>query len=240
VTAVSLELGRSSAARDDDDRESERLNDTAGADDFEEPRPDATEGGRPHRSVLAPFMAAADADDSPPDDARPDADEAAATVDAGDTTGAAVPAPAPASAPASASTVPAPRTSATGPRSSTTGPRIAPGGPGADLDGPLLEDAEELRANWLRLQAGFVDDPHEAVSDAADLVEHTAQALVGALRMRQQRLREMWDGGRPKGSGTAGADEDGQSAGQAAADTTEQLRLLMQRYRLLFNHICRS
>jgi hypothetical protein len=125
---------------------------------------------------------------------------------------------------AAASSVPAPRTGAAEPRLDSGGL----GKMGADVDEPLLEDAEALRTNWLRLQAGFVDDPHEAVSDAADLVEHTAQALVGALRRRQQELREMWDGGRATGSA------------QSAADTTEQLRLLMKRYRVLFNHICRS
>ena len=139
------------------------------------------------------------------------------------------------------STIPAPRSetaspvSFSGPRLDSSGARKA----AVDPDEPLLEDAEELRANWLRLQSGFVDDPHEAVSDAADLVEHTAQALVGALRVRQQELREMWDGGRPTGGGTAD-DEDGQGAQPPAADTTEQLRLLMKRYRVLFNHICRS
>lgn len=143
---------------------------------------------------------------------------------------------------AAAGGIPAARSVMASPDGST-GPRIESGGPeqaAADMDGPLLEDSEELRTTWLRLQAGFVDDPHEAVSDAADLVEHTAQALVGALRQRQQKLREMWDGGRPKGSGSADADADGPGAGPAAADTTEQLRLLMQRYRVLFNHICRS
>jgi hypothetical protein len=137
---------------------------------------------------------------------------------------------------AAASSVPLPRTGAAEPRLDSGGLGKA----GAEVDDPLLEDAEELRTNWLRLQAGFVDDPHEAVSDAADLVEHTAQALVGALRMRQQELREMWDGGRPQASDAADADPDGQGVQPTAADTTEQLRLLMKRYRVLFNHICRS
>jgi hypothetical protein len=53
-----------------------------------------------------------------------------------------------------------------------------------DLDGPLLADAAGLRASWRRVQARFVDDPGEAVADAASVVEHTAQALVGALRQR--------------------------------------------------------
>lgn len=92
-------------------------------------------------------------------------------------------------------------------------------------EGPLLADAASLRASWQRLQAGFVDDPREAVADAAGLVEHAAQALAGALRQRQGRLREAWDGEAVAGGGTA---------------DTEQLRLVMQRYRALFDQICQS
>lgn len=104
-----------------------------------------------------------------------------------------------------------------------------PGDTGVDLDAPLLADVAGLRASWQRIQAGFVDDPREAVSDAANLVEHTAQALVGALQQRQRLLRAGWDRGRTLGG--FGAPED---------DTdTEELRLLIQRYRILFNHICR-
>jgi hypothetical protein len=61
------------------------------------------------------------------------------------------------------------------------------------LDGPLLADTAGLRASWHRVQASFVDDPRGAVSDAADLVDHTAQALIGALRLRQNQLRGMWE-----------------------------------------------
>jgi hypothetical protein len=69
------------------------------------------------------------------------------------------------------------------------------GGPAStDLDGPLVGDVAGLRASWLRIQAEFVDDPREAVVDAAALVEHVTQTLVGTLRQRQQRLRGMWDG----------------------------------------------
>jgi hypothetical protein len=116
----------------------------------------------------------------------------------------------------------------------------------ADLDGPLLADAAGLRASWRRAQARFVDDPGEAVADAASLVEHTAQALAGALRQRQRLLRDTWDrerpadgpgapaGGSPEGAGPASS---GQPAPEGVPDT-EQLRLLMHRYRDLFDHIC--
>jgi len=108
----------------------------------------------------------------------------------------------------------------------------------AGLDEPLLGDAEGLRTRWQRVQAGFVDDPREAVGDAADLIEQTAQAMVGALRQRQRQLRVMWERG-PAG-------DAGRVNGQSAAngqDTgyqdTEHLRQMMQHYRALFNQLCR-
>jgi hypothetical protein len=115
----------------------------------------------------------------------------------------------------------------------------------SDLDGPLLGDVAELRTGWQQILAGFVDDPREAVADAADLVEHTAQALVGALHQRQRLLRATWDRrgssvdgvGFPASSSVADADGDQSAAGDVP--DTEQLRLLIQRYRTLFNQICR-
>jgi hypothetical protein len=119
--------------------------------------------------------------------------------------------------------------------------------PVADLDGPLLSDADELRTSWPRIQAAFVDDPREAVADAAGLVEHAAQALTSALRQRQRQLRAVWDrDGMP--DGTEYADSGGTAPGAAAPDRdrqaadgpdTEQLRLLIQRYRRLFDQLSR-
>jgi hypothetical protein len=99
------------------------------------------------------------------------------------------------------------------------------GPPDGSLEGPLLPDATQLRGNWQQVQATFVDDPRGSVAEAAALVDHAAQALVGALQQRQRRLRESWDS-------TDGA-TDGASPG------TEELRVAMQRYRTLFDHICR-
>jgi hypothetical protein len=98
-----------------------------------------------------------------------------------------------------------------------------------DANGPLLADAVGLRASWQQAQAGFVDDPRAAVADAAELVEHTAQTLIGSLQQRQRQLRTQWD-------------DNGSAAG--SADTgelsdTERLRHLMQDYRSLFNQLCR-
>jgi hypothetical protein len=101
------------------------------------------------------------------------------------------------------------------------------------MDEPLLGDVAALRSRWQRVQAGFVDGPQEAVGDAADLIEQTAQALVGALRQRQRELRVMWE----RGPADDSAPEDSESA--ARASDTEHLRLMMQHYRALFNQLCR-
>jgi hypothetical protein len=116
----------------------------------------------------------------------------------------------------------------------------------AGLDGPLLSDTDELHASWQRIQGAFVDDPREAVADAAGLVEHLGQLLAGALRQRQQQLRVLWDrdgmpdgvdyadSGSPAGTVSSGADRPA----DGGADT-EQLRLVIRRYRDLFNQLCR-
>jgi hypothetical protein len=92
---------------------------------------------------------------------------------------------------------------------------------------PLLGDAVGLRASWQQAQAGFVDDPRAAVEDAAELVEHTAQTLIGSLQQRQRQLRTQWDN---NGTGAGAADASERS-------DTERLRHLMQDYRSLFNQL---
>jgi hypothetical protein len=95
---------------------------------------------------------------------------------------------------------------------------------------PLLGDPVGLRASWQQAQAGFVDDPRAAVADAAELVEHTAQTLIGSLQQRQRALRNQWDN---NGSGAASPSDVGELS------DTEQLRHLMQDYRSLFNQLVR-
>lgn len=138
-------------------------------------------------------------------------------------------APAPGTAPAPGAPA-APPTSPTPPGGEGT--RTLPRPTAAAMDEPLLGDADRLRARWQQVQASFVDDPPQAVGDAADLIEQTAQALVGALRQRQRQLRVMWERGPDPAPG------DGEPA--APGSDTEHLRLMMQRYRALFNQLCRS
>jgi hypothetical protein len=99
-----------------------------------------------------------------------------------------------------------------------------------DFNEPLLGDPVGLRASWQQAQAGFVDDPRAAVADAAELVEHTAQTLIGSLQQRQRALRTQWDN-----NGSVAASPS--TAGELS--DTEQLRHLMQDYRSLFNQLCR-
>ncbi|HEY0938187.1 MAG TPA: hypothetical protein VGD91_31145, partial [Trebonia sp.] len=90
---------------------------------------------------------------------------------------------------------------------------------------PLLSNAASLRERWQQVQAEFVDDPRDAVSGAAELIEQTTQTLVDALQQRQRDLRTAFEG-----------DKDGTVTADGSTDT-ERLRLMMQRYRALFNQL---
>ena len=83
-------------------------------------------------------------------------------------------------------------------------------------DGPLLTGAEELRAGWQRIKAGFVDNPRGSVAEAAAVVEEAAEMLVARLRARQQRIRDSWEA---NGSGR----------------DTEALRIALLHYQSLFD-----
>jgi hypothetical protein len=105
-----------------------------------------------------------------------------------------------------------------------------------DPNAPLLGDAVGLRASWQQAAAEFVDDPRGAVADAAELVEHTAQTLIGALQQRQRQLRGQWENG--TAAGVSGSDAT-VAEGSGTVDT-EELRHLMQSYRALFNQLTNS
>ena len=162
-------------------------------------------------------------------------------------TPATAPTTAPTTAPATAlapATTPAPATAptpATAIRTTPATARMATTATASTADEPLLADAAGMRTSWLKVQAGFVDDPRAAVSDAADLIEQAAQALAASLRQRQRQLRVMWDQGTADGApARAGSPAGRGSAGPGDIPDTEDLRLMMQRYRSLFNQICRS
>ncbi|MCP2344029.1 hypothetical protein [Nonomuraea roseoviolacea] len=86
-------------------------------------------------------------------------------------------------------------------------------------------DPAEVQARWRELQAGFVDDPGDAVRRADGLVGEVVEALTSALTSRTGELRQRWSG-----SGENGNDTD--------TDTdTEQLRLALREYRTVLERL---
>jgi hypothetical protein len=90
--------------------------------------------------------------------------------------------------------------------------------PAANDKALLLAGADELRAGWQMIRAGFIDDPRSSVAEAANVVEKAAEMLVAALRAQQDEIRSSWDG---DGSG----------------NDTESMRQALLAYQALFNRI---
>jgi hypothetical protein len=84
---------------------------------------------------------------------------------------------------------------------------------------PLLgvDDGDELRGRWHRLQAAFVDDPRRTVTEADQLVAEVMGRLAQMFADERQGLEEQW------------------SRGQDAS--TEDLRVALQRYRSFFERL---
>jgi hypothetical protein len=76
------------------------------------------------------------------------------------------------------------------------------------------EDAEE---RWREIQARFVDEPRASVEAANALVAELVDRLVSSFTAERSRLEAQWDRG-----------ED---------VTTEELRLVLQRYRSFFGRL---
>jgi hypothetical protein len=84
---------------------------------------------------------------------------------------------------------------------------------------PLFDaDRErELRERWHGLQARFVDEPRETVSDADSLVAELLRDLAQSFDRARSGLEEQW---------SSGGDV-----------STEELRLTLQRYRSFFERL---
>jgi hypothetical protein len=80
------------------------------------------------------------------------------------------------------------------------------GGPPGSLLGSL--DADEIRNRFLDIQAGFVDEPRQAVEEAGRFVDGLVQQVVDALQGQR-----------------------GQLGGPAPEGSTEDLRLALRAYR---------
>ena len=90
----------------------------------------------------------------------------------------------------------------------------------ADADGAALlsaEDGADVQARWEGVQTQFVDDPRRAVEDADALVAHLMQQLADGFARERERLEGQWSRG-----------ED---------VSTEELRVVLQRYRSFFRRL---
>ena len=88
-----------------------------------------------------------------------------------------------------------------------------------DTETTLLapEQSEELRTRWDRIQAGFVDQPQNAVEEADSLVTDLVQRITGRFSSERQRLEDQW----AKGDDVS----------------TEDLRVALTRYRSFFDRL---
>jgi len=98
-------------------------------------------------------------------------------------------------------------------------PRVEQCTIGEQSDTGFLPDDRmtSLRERWNDVQAGFVDDPQNAVQQAHGLVTGLVDELVRTFSQERTTLEGQW-----KGGGNA---------------DTETLRVALQRYRSFFNRL---
>ncbi|HEX9030549.1 MAG TPA: hypothetical protein VF834_01810 [Streptosporangiaceae bacterium] len=92
-----------------------------------------------------------------------------------------------------------------------------PGTEGAASSSPVADDASlSLQARWHEILAMFVDDPRSAVELAAGLADDRAEAVVVSIKERQASLLSAW---------------------QRHDAGTEELRIALQQYRIIFTRL---
>lgn len=84
---------------------------------------------------------------------------------------------------------------------------------------PLFSAFElsEFRAQWIKVQTGFVDEPRRTVQDADKLVANVMQRLAQGFANERSGLEKQWTHGENV--------------------STEDLRLALQRYRSFFDRL---
>jgi hypothetical protein len=87
----------------------------------------------------------------------------------------------------------------------------------ADRHWAGISDADQLRARWEAIQAGFVDEPRRAVEEADSLVAQVIRELAESFAAERARLEAQWSRGDQVG--------------------TEDLRVALQRYRSFFQDL---
>lgn len=79
------------------------------------------------------------------------------------------------------------------------------------------KDANDLRARWDAIQAGFVDEPRKAVEQADSLVASAMKRLAETFANERSGLEKQWDRGDDV--------------------STEDLRVALRRYRSFFGRL---
>jgi hypothetical protein len=92
-------------------------------------------------------------------------------------------------------------------------------GPNGAASAPLLppDFVQELRNRWDSIQAGFVDEPRDAVQHADELVASAIKRLAESFAEARNNLEGQWSRG----------DEV----------NTEELRVALQKYRSFFHKL---
>jgi len=98
------------------------------------------------------------------------------------------------------------------------GPADSPGEAVTDTP-PLLppDQIQAARGTWATVQAGFVDEPRRSVKEADQLVAQLMQQLAEGFAREREQLESRWD--------------------QGDDVSTEDLRVVLQRYRSFFNRL---
>ena len=91
--------------------------------------------------------------------------------------------------------------------------------PSNDRFEPLFQEAEadDFRARWYGVQAGFVDEPRQSVAEADELVASVMKRLAEVFAAERENLEHEWAGG-----------ED---------VSTEDLRMALRRYHSFFDRL---
>ena len=103
---------------------------------------------------------------------------------------------------------------------STETPSAGAAAAGAAGDGGVLFEPAERDAlwqRWMEIQSTFVDQPQRSVEQANALVADLTERLVDTFRSQQARLEAQW--------------------GEGGEVSTEELRMLLQRYRSFFSRL---
>lgn len=80
------------------------------------------------------------------------------------------------------------------------------------------DESEKFRSRWLEIQSRFVDDPHDSVKEADELVADVIKSITRSFADRRIALENQWKSGENNTS-------------------TEDLRLAIKRYRSFFNRL---